>query len=62
MKLREKALRLPEEHTRRIMFEGVCKSRFKRRDVKSEADNLCKELGEYHHGPFDSLLNHGKKV
>ena len=48
----KKALRLPEDHPRRVAFEGVCRSRLKRRDARSEAENLCKELGEHHRAPF----------
>ena len=51
-KSREKALRLPEDHPRRVAFEGVCTSRLKRRDARSEAENFCKELGEHHCAPF----------
>ena len=42
-------------HPRRVAFKGVCRSRLKRRDAKSEAENvcnLCKEYGEHHHVPF----------
>ena len=42
-KSKEKALRLPEDHPRRVAFEGVSRSRLKRRDAWSEAKNLCKE-------------------
>ena len=47
------ALRLPEDDPKRVVFEGFCKSRLKRRYAKSEAVNLCKELGEHHHAPFE---------
>ena len=49
------ALRLPEDDPKRVVFEGFCKSRLKRRYAKSEAVNLCKELGEHHRAPL--LLN-----
>ena len=52
-KSREKALRLPEYHQRRINFEGVCKLRLKRRYTRSEAENLSKKLGENHRVPFE---------
>ena len=52
-KSRENALSLPEDHPIRVAFEGVCMSRLKRRDARSEADNLCKELGEHHRAPFE---------
>ena len=51
-KPKEKALRLPEDHPRRVAFKGVCRSRLKRRDARSEAENLCRELGEHHRAPF----------
>ena len=47
-KLREKALRLPENHLRCVVFKEVCRSRLKRRD----AENICKDLGEQHRAPF----------
>ena len=52
-KSREKALRLPEDHPRRLSFELVCRSRLKRRDARSEAKILCLELGEHHHARFE---------
>ena len=52
-KLREKALRLPEDHPRLIAFEGVCRSRLKQRDARSEAENLCKELVEHQRALFE---------
>ena len=35
------------------MFERVCRSRPKRRNARSEAEILCKELGEHHRAPFE---------
>ena len=52
-KSREKALRLPEDHPRRVAFEGVCRPRLKRRYARSEAETLCKEIGEHHLAPFE---------
>ena len=49
----EKALRLPEDHPRRVAFEGVCSSRLKRRNASSDAESVCKELGEHHCAPFE---------
>ena len=34
-------------------FEGVCRSRLKRRAARFEAENLCKELSEHHRAPFE---------
>ena len=52
-KSRKKALRLPEDHPRRVAFEGVCRSRLKRRDARSESENICKKLGEHNRAYFD---------
>ena len=52
-KSREKALRLPEDHSRRVAFEGVCRFRLKRRDARSEAEDLYKELGKHDRAPFE---------
>ena len=40
----EKALRLPDDQSRRIAFEELCKLRLKRRDARSEVENLCKDI------------------
>ena len=53
VKSREKALRLFEDHPRRIAFDGVCRSRLRRRDARSEAENLSKELADQHRAPFE---------
>ena len=42
-------------YPRRLAFEGVCRSRLKRRDARYEAEHLCKELGEHHSAPFESF-------
>ena len=34
-------------------FEGVCRSRLKRRAARFEAENLCKELSEHHRALFE---------
>ena len=51
-KWREKALRLPENHPKRKVFEGVCRSILKRRLARFETENLYKELSEHHRAPF----------
>ena len=50
-----KVLRLHEDFPRRIAIEEVCRSRVKRRDVRFEAENICKEL-EHYHTPFEFLV------
>ena len=35
------------------MFKEVCRLRLKQRDARSEAENLCKKLGEHQRAPFD---------
>ena len=53
-KSREKTLRLPEDPPRRIAFEVICRPI----DVRSDAENICKDLDEHLLKCF--LLNHGK--
>ena len=43
----------PWYHRRYITFEGVCRSRLKWGDAKSESKHFCKELGLHHHVPFE---------
>ena len=49
----ETALCLPEDQLRYVAFEGVCRLRLKRIDARPEAENLCKELGDYHRAPIE---------
>ena len=59
-KSRGKALRLPEDHQRRVAFEGVCRSRLKRRGLKQKIFvknqvNTIVPIWNF------LLFNHGKK-
>ena len=38
------------------MFERVCRSRPKRRNARSEAEILCKELGEHHCAAYEFFM------